>query len=86
MAGQNYSVHNQSWVKWEQKYLVSDEVNYVLQINGKNRAEVLFDKSKLKDTIEKEALENIRIKELLTGLTIRKIIFVPNKLINIVAN
>ena len=39
-----------------------------------------------KEELEKQALELPRIKELLNGLTIRKVIVVPNKLVNIVAN
>ena len=58
----------------------------VVQINGKLRDKLEVASDTSKEELEKQALELPRIKELLNGLTIRKVIVVPNKLVNIVAN
>ena len=79
-------VTKEEWPRYIDEYLVSDEINYVIQINGKNRAEAEFGANLDKESIENLALEHERIKELLNGLTVRKIIVVPKKLVNIVAN
>jgi leucyl-tRNA synthetase len=74
------------WPKYNEKFLTLDEVTYVFQVNGKIRAKVDIDVSLSKEEIEKIALESERIKEFTVGKTIRKVIVVPKKLVNIVAN
>ena len=63
-----------------------DEVEWVLQINGKIREKMLARKSISREDMEKQSLEYGRIPELIEGLTVRKVIVVPGKLVNIVAN
>jgi leucyl-tRNA synthetase len=76
----------EKWPKFDLAKTVNNEVTVVVQINGKLRDKLLVAVDTSKEELEKGALELSRIKELLTGLTIRKIIVVPNKLVNIVAN
>ncbi|MDN6160808.1 MAG: class I tRNA ligase family protein, partial [Staphylococcus equorum] len=76
----------EAWPIHDETKLVEDEVEVVLQVMGKVRAKINVAKDMAKDELEKIALENETIKEWVEGKTIRKIIVVPGKLVNIVAN
>jgi leucyl-tRNA synthetase len=58
----------------------------VLQVNGKVRAKIDVANGLTKDALEAAALENVSVKKFTDGNTIRKVIVIPNKLVNIVAN
>ena len=75
-----------TWPVYDPAALVEDEVDIVFQVNGKlrDRATVPVDISK--EEMEKLALANARVQEFSAGLTVRKIIIVPGKLVNVVAN
>ena len=74
------------WPAYDPAALIEDEVDIVFQVNGKlrDRATVPVDISK--EDMEKLALANARVQEFSAGLTVRKIIIIPGKLVNIVAN
>ena len=75
-----------SWPEYNEKYLVVKTVEVVIQINGKLRGKVEVDVDTDEETIKKETLAQENVAKHLEGLTIRKIIIIPNKLVNIVAN
>ncbi|MBR2891636.1 MAG: leucine--tRNA ligase [Bacilli bacterium] len=75
-----------AWPKYDDSKTINNQVTVVVQINGKLRDKLEVASDTSKEELEKQALELPRIKELLNGLTIRKVIVVPNKLVNIVAN
>ena len=76
----------EKWPEFDLAKTINNEVTVVVQINGKLRDKLMVSVDTAKDELEKSALELPRIKELLNGLTVRKVIVVPNKLVNIVAN
>ncbi len=76
----------EKWPEFDLSKTINNEVTVVVQINGKLRDKLIVAVDTAKDELEKSALELPRIKELLNGLTVRKVIVVPNKLVNIVAN
>ena len=78
------SVHAQKWPSYEESALVQDEVEIVLQINGKVRDKVMIPAGIDRAEMEKVAMELPRAKELTEGKTIVKVICVPKKLVNIV--
>ncbi|PXW86187.1 leucyl-tRNA synthetase [Streptohalobacillus salinus] len=80
------TVSYEAWPKYDEAKLVEDEVEIVIQILGKNRAKMMVDKQATKEDIEKLALEHDQIKDKIEGKTVRKVIVVPGKLVNIVAN
>ncbi|WP_226035833.1 leucine--tRNA ligase [Aquibacillus saliphilus] len=80
------SITYESWPAYDEAKLVESEVEIVIQVMGKVRAKMFVDKNTSKEDLEKQALENDSIKERLEGKTIRKVIAVPGKLVNIVAN
>lgn len=84
--GNEETIAYQSWPTFDETKLVESEVEIVIQIMGKVRAKMFIDKDATKEELEKKALANEAIQERLEGITIRKIIAVPGKLVNIVAN
>lgn len=74
------------WPTYDEAALIEDEVEVVFQINGKVRAKASVARDLSKEELEKTAMAEDSIKEQLEGKTIRKVIVVPNKLVNIVAN
>ncbi|MCK5034214.1 MAG: class I tRNA ligase family protein, partial [Calditrichia bacterium] len=85
MIGNNPTIFDQKWPEFDPKALALDEISWVIQINGKIREHMLASKDLPKDEAENLAVNFGRMPELLQGKTIRKVIIVPQKLINIVA-
>ncbi|EOT40400.1 leucine--tRNA ligase [Enterococcus columbae] len=74
------------WPTYDESALVESEVEIVCQINGKVRAKLMVPVDSSKEALEELALANEQVQEQIAGKTIRKVIAVPNKLVNIVAN
>lgn len=74
------------WPTFDEAALVESEVEIVCQINGKVRAKLMVPVDSSKEALEELALANEQVKEHIAGKTVRKVIAVPNKLVNIVAN
>ena len=74
------------WPSYDEAKLVEDEIEIVLQVMGRVRSRIKVAKGTSKDELEKLALEDETIKGWIEGKTIRKIIAVPDRLVNIVAN
>ncbi len=85
MIGNKPTIFDQKWPEFDPKALALDEISWVIQINGKIREHMLASKDLPKDEAENLAVNFGRMPELLQGKTIRKVIIVPQKLINIVA-
>lgn len=84
--GHSETITYEPWPEYNESKLVEDEVEIVLQVMGKVRARINVAQDITKDDLEKQALENETIKEWIEGKTVRKVIVVPGKLVNIVAN
>lgn len=80
------SISYEPWPTFDENKLVSDEVEVVFQVNGKVRGKANASRSISKEDLEKLALENENIQDHIEGLTVRKVIVIPGKLVNIVAN
>ena len=76
-------IYRQSWPTWDETKLVADEVEIAVQIKGKVRARIMVPATLTKDDGEK-LLENETVKKLVGGAPVRKLIFVPGRLLNIV--
>lgn len=72
------------WPTYDENELVEDEIEIVLQVNGKVRAKVTIEKDLSKEQLEALAMANEQVQANIDGKTIRKVITVPNKLVNIV--
>ena len=84
--GESGNVMDQPWPEPDESALVRDAVNMVVQVNGKVRASVEVPVGLDQQAIEREALAQPNVQKFLEGATVRKMIVVPDKLVNIVAN
>jgi len=84
-TGGQGSVHHARYPEADPALLVSDEVTYPVSINGKKRAELVVPQGSTQEFLEQEALALPEIRKWLDGLTVRKMIVVPGRMINIVA-
>jgi leucyl-tRNA synthetase len=77
-------VTEQKWPTYDENLLVEDEVEIVIQVNGKVRDRMRLSIRATKEETQAAALANRKIKELLAGKSVQKVIVVPKKLVNIV--
>ena len=75
-----------SWPEWEEALLEENTVPMVIQVNGKLRDKLEVPKDISREELEKQALASAKVKTFLDGVTLRKVIVVPGRLVNIVAN
>lgn len=80
------SLTDGGWLEVDESALVQDEITYVVQVNGKLRAKLQVAASSTKEEIESFALADDNVQRFLLDITVRKVIVVPGKLVNIVAN
>ncbi|MCF7927792.1 MAG: leucine--tRNA ligase [Spirochaetales bacterium] len=81
--GNEPSVTRQDWPEWDEELAREEEVTIVIQVNGKVRAKVDLPAGMDKEKLEKTALEHERIQEWIEGKSIKKVITIPDKLVNI---
>ncbi|MCM3599165.1 leucine--tRNA ligase [Robertmurraya korlensis] len=84
--GHSESVSYEAWPAFDEAKLVDDEVEIVVQINGKVKAKLMVPSDANKEALEQIAMDDTTVKEQIDGKTVRKVIAVPGKLVNIVAN
>lgn len=84
MIGKEGSIFDISWPKYDETALVKDEIEVVVQINGKVRGKLSISSNVSKEEMEKIATEDEKIKSLIEGKEIVKIVAVPKKLVSIV--
>ena len=77
-------LYRQSWPSYDESALVKDSVEMAVQINGKVRGRLQVPTSYGKPEIEKLVMEDSKVQALLEGKTVRKLIIVPGRIINIV--
>ena len=82
--GNSESVHKQQWREADESALVVDEITLVVQIMGKTRGTIQVPASSDKAALEKFATESDIAQKYIEGKEIRKVIVVPNKLVNFV--
>jgi leucyl-tRNA synthetase len=82
--GHRNSLAKVSWPEWREDALLAEEILIVVQVNGKLRSRITVAADATKQEIEKAALQDPRIQEFISGKTIKKIVVVPGKLVNIV--
>ena len=83
--GESDTITYQPWPTYDPKALVEDEVEMIVQVNGKVRAKIKMAKDTDRDEAQQLALANEHVKKFTNGKDIKKVIVVPNKIVNIVA-
>ncbi len=82
--GREGSVHQQRWPNYDASALVRDEAEIVVQINGKVKDKMVIPTESNREETEKAAMESAKIRQLIEGKQVMKVIVVPKKLVNIV--
>ncbi len=78
------SVHKERWPSYDADALVKDEIEIVVQINGKVKDKLIVPTECSKEEVEKTALESEKVKIAIEGKEIVKVVLIPKKLVNIV--
>lgn len=86
LLGHNESIAYAQWPTYNENKLVEDTIEVVVQLNGKIRQRLKVSRNASKEELENLALADEKVKAELEGKTIRRVIAVPGKLVNIVAN
>ena len=83
-TGREYSIHNQSWPKWDKELARDEEITLVVQVNGKLRDRFTVPVSITEAEAWQLALDSEKVKPYIGGKKIVKTIYVPSKLVNLV--
>jgi leucyl-tRNA synthetase len=86
LLGNSGAVANAAWPMLDESALVRSSIEMVVQVNGKVRGKIQVTADAAKEAVEALALEDSNVQRFTDGVTIRKIIVVPGRLVNIVAN
>lgn len=78
------SIHLSPWPKWDKKKIIEEKIKIAIQVNGKVRSEILISKDMTEEEIKKQALSDESILSWVRGKEIKKIIYVPGRILNIV--
>ena len=73
-----------SWPEVDEKFLLEDNIKYIIQFNGKTRKIIETEKNISEDSLITKIKEDNKLNEFLNNKNIQKKIFIPNKLINII--
>ncbi|MBZ9689068.1 leucine--tRNA ligase [Clostridium estertheticum] len=84
--GMDYSIFNQSWPKFDKEALIKDEIEIAIQVNGKIKSRIIIAQGLDEDAIKEAALADETLIASLEGKTVRKIIVIKGRLVNIVAS
>ena len=84
--GGEFSVHQRPWPEYDPELARAERITMVVQVNGKVRERIEVDSGISREEMERVALECDRIRKLLEGKDLGKVIVVPGKLVNIVAS
>jgi leucyl-tRNA synthetase len=77
-------ITDQKWPTYDERFLVEDEVEIVIQVNGKVRDRMKMSAAATDEEMRAAALANPKIKKLAAGKTLRNVVVVPKKLVNVV--
>jgi leucyl-tRNA synthetase len=84
--GESYSVHQQAWPAWNETLIVAEEITLVVQINGKLRDRIEVRADITEEAAKELALSSERVRPHVEGREIRKSVYVPGRLVNLVVS
>ncbi|MBF7122846.1 leucine--tRNA ligase [Pediococcus pentosaceus] len=84
LLGHEGGISYAEWPTYDESKLVEATVQVILQVNGKVRSKITVDKDIAKEELEKLALADAKIQQWTADKTVRKVIVIPNKIVNIV--
>ena len=80
----NESIAYAKWPEFDENKVALEKATIIVQVNGKMRDKLEVEMNASKETVEKKALESEKVKAFINGASVKKVIVVPNKLVNIV--
>jgi leucyl-tRNA synthetase len=83
-CGHSGGISRATWPVFEEKYLTESNINYPISINGKMRTQISLPANMGKDEVEKAVLADETVQKWLEGKPLKKFIFVPGKIVNVV--
>ncbi|ERJ13408.1 leucine--tRNA ligase [Haloplasma contractile] len=86
ILGHEGTITYEAWPTYDESKLIEDEIEIVVQVNGKVRDRMMVSREISKEDLEEKAKSALNVQKHIEGKTIRKVIVVPKKLVNIVAN
>ncbi|MCI5072393.1 leucine--tRNA ligase [bacterium] len=86
MMGNTTELSQESWPSYDEALIASQAIEIVIQVNGKKKSSIMVEKDTDAEVIKEKAQADDKIIKNLQGKTIRKVIYVPGRLVNIVAN
>ena len=84
-TGREFSIHNQTWPEWDRELAADEVIILVVQVNGRVRDKIEVPASISEEDAKTTALESDRVEPHIEGKDIARVIYVPGKLVNIVA-
>lgn len=85
LLGHNESIEKSEWPSFDPTKLAEKQIEVIVQINGKIRARLMVNKGTPREELQEKAMQEQHVTENLQGKAIKKLIIVPDKLVNIVA-
>jgi len=82
--GYKRSIIKEPWPSWDKELIKINEIEVVIQVNGKVRSKMVVPVDITEDELKQKALEDSRIKDYTGNRTVKKIIVIPGRLVNIV--
>jgi leucyl-tRNA synthetase len=82
--GKPYSIHRQPWPTWSEELAAEDAIEIVVQVNGKLRDRLTMPSAATETEVREAALACEKVLAATDGKTVRKVIYVPGKLLNVV--
>jgi len=86
IIGNGKAVEDSLWPQVDESALIEDEKLIIVQVNGKLRAKITVPADASKELVEDKGTNEENVAKFIEGKTVRKVIYVPGKLLNIVAN
>ena len=83
-SGRRTSIHLSEWPKWDKELIKDDEIKIAVQVNGKVRAEMMIQTDEEEEEVKSKATKNEAVSKHLLGKEIKRVIYIKNRLVNIV--
>lgn len=82
--GEKKSIHISAWPKYDKKKIIEEMTKIAIQVNGKVRGEIMVSKDMTEEDVKSMALKDVNVSQWVSGKEIKKVIYVPGRIMNIV--
>jgi leucyl-tRNA synthetase len=82
--GHETSIFSTRWPTWDERLASAGDVEIAVQVNGKLRARLQLPRGASQDDVVAQALADEGVKRFVDGQTVRKVVYVPDRLVNLV--